>query len=80
MPLMYNSLLVSNLIICQLNIFVFTRHDFIPCFLAKNVFSIIVNYQVKCLQKYSIIARELVFKILDRFVNCLCDNIKNLTL
>ena len=34
-PLMYNLLLVSNLITCQLNIFVFTLHDFIPCFLAK---------------------------------------------
>ena len=36
MQLMYNLLLVSNLITCQLNIFVFTLHDFIPCFLAKK--------------------------------------------
>ena len=43
MSLMYNLLLVSNLITCQLNIFVFTLHDFMPCFLAKNVCVIIVN-------------------------------------
>ena len=43
MPLMYNLLLVSNIITCQLNIFVFTLHDIIPCFLAKNVSVIIVN-------------------------------------
>ena len=42
-PLMYNLLLVSNLITCQLNIFVFTLHDFIPCFLAKKCVFIIVN-------------------------------------
>ena len=43
MSVMYNLLLVSNLITCQLNIFVFTLHDFIPCFLAKSVCVIIVN-------------------------------------
>ena len=36
MPFMHNLLLVSNLITCQLNILVFTLHDFIPCFLAKK--------------------------------------------
>ena len=80
MQLMYNLLLVSNFNTCQLNIFVFILHDFIPCFLAKNVCVIIVNFQVKCLQKYSITARELVFTILDRSVSCLIDNTKNLTL
>ena len=50
MPLMYNALLVSNLIICQLNIFVLLGMNY-SMLLAKNVFSIIVNYQVKCLQK-----------------------------
>ena len=68
MPLMYNLLLVSNLITCQLDIFVFTLHDFIPCFLAK-----------KCVC-YSVTARELVFTILDRSVSCLFDNTKTLTL
>ena len=72
MPLVYNLLLVSNLITCQLNIFVFTLHDFIPCFLAKKC----VCYYCKLIKsnvckKYSITARELVFTILDRSVSCL---------
>ena len=81
MMLMYNLLLVSTLIICQLNIFALTRHDFIQCFLAKKLCSLLLlTYYVKCLQKFSITARELVVTDLDRSVKCLCDNIKNLTL
>ena len=81
MPLMYNLLLVSNLITCQLNIFVFYLHDFIPCFLAKKC----VCYYCKLIKsnvykKYSITARELVFTILDGSVSCLFANTKNLTL
>ena len=81
MLLMYNLLLVFNLITCQLNIFVFTLHDFIPCLLAK----ICVCYYCKLIKsnvykKYFITARELVFTILDRSVSCLFDNTKNLTL
>ena len=41
MLLKNNLLLVTTLITSQLNIFVFKRHDFIPCVLAKNVFVII---------------------------------------
>ena len=56
----------------QLNIFVFSLHDFIPCFLAKKC----VCYYCKLIKsnvykKYSITARELVFTILDRSVSCL---------
>ena len=81
MLLMFNLLLVSNLITCQLNIFVFTLHDFIPCFLAKKG----VCYYCKLIKstvykKYSITARELVFTIFDGSVSCLSDNTKNLTL
>ena len=81
MPFMFNLLLVSNLITCQLNIFVFTLHDFIPCFLAKKC----ACYYCKLIKsnvykKYSITARELVFTILDRSVRCLIDNTKTLTL
>ena len=80
MPLMYNLLLVSNLITCQLNIFVFTLHDFIPCFLAKNVCVIIVNLSSQISTKNSITARELIFTTSDRSVSCLFDNTKTLTL
>ena len=81
MPLMYNLLLVSNLITCQLNIFVFTLHVFIPCFLAQKC----VCYYCKLIKsnvykKYSITARELVLTILGRLVSCLFDNTKTLTL
>ena len=81
MPLMYNLLLVSNLITCLLNIFVFTLHDFIPYFLAKKC----VCYYCKLIKsnvykRYSITARELVFTILDGSVSCIFDNTKNLTL
>ena len=81
MSLMYNLLLVSNLKTCQLNIFVFTLHDYIPCFLAKNC----VCYYCKLIKsnvykKYSITAWELVFTILDKSVSCLFDNTKTLTL
>ena len=38
MLLTYNLLLVITLITYQLNIYVFKRHDFIPCFFAKKVF------------------------------------------
>ena len=81
MPLMYNLLLVSNLITYQLNIFVFTLHVFIPCVLAKKC----VCYYCKLIKsnvykKYSITAREQVFTILDRSVSCLFDNTKTLTL
>ena len=81
MPLMYKLLLVSNLITCQLNTFLFTLHDFIPCFLAKKC----VRYYCKFIKsnvykKYSITARELVFTILDGSFSCLFDNTKNLTL
>ena len=81
MPLMFNLLLVSNLLTCQPNIFVFTLHDFIPCFLAKKC----VRYYCKHIKsnvykKYSITARELVFTILNRSVSCLFDNTKTLTL
>ena len=47
----YNLLLVSTLITCPLNIFVFKRHDFIPCFLAKNVL-LLNNYKVVAFFKY----------------------------
>ena len=81
MPLMFNLLLVSNLITCQMNIFVFTLHVFIPCFLAKKR----VCYYCKLIKsnvykKYSITARELVLTILDRSIGCLFDNTKTLTL
>ena len=59
----------------------FTLHDFIPCFSAKKkCVLILLTYQIKCLQKYSITARELVFTILDGSVSFLFDNTKNLTL
>ena len=81
MPLMYNLLLGSNLITCQLNIFVFTLHVFIPCFLSQKM----CVYYCKLIKsnvykKYSITARELVLTILDRSVSCLFDNTKTLTL
>ena len=81
MPLMYNLLLVSILIKCQLNMFVFTLHVFIPGFLAKKC----VCYYCKLIKsnvykKYSITAGELVLTILDRSVSCLFDNTKTLTL
>ena len=47
----FNLLLVSTLIKFPLNIFVFKRHDFIPCFLAKNVL-LLNNYKVVAIFKY----------------------------
>ena len=80
MPLMYYLLLVSNLISCQLNIFVFTLHDFIPCFLAKQYVCHYCKPIKSNVQKYYITARELVFTISDGSVSCIFDNTKNLTL
>ena len=81
MQLKYNLVLVTTIITFQLNIYAFRRHDFIPCFLAKMCLLLLKSYKVvaisKCLRNIFKNGRKLVFAVLDRPVNCCCDNFKN---